>query len=206
MTLFWMIVLGLAMGLVFGIALEKSRVMEPGVLIGQFQFRTFIMLKMFLAATTTGLVVLAVLNGGFGVPLGPKAAAWGPVIVGGLILGAGIALAGACPGTALAQIGAGYKDAWAVVAGGILGAMFYSYNMDWIHAALDWGSAGKMTFVDLIPLPFWVLALIAAALLVVLMVLLEKISPSAMEKAGVDVAMDDGSDTQAGSARLHPAE
>ncbi|ADZ70028.1 YeeE/YedE thiosulfate transporter family protein [Polymorphum gilvum] len=206
MTLFWMIVLGLAMGLVFGIALEKSRVMEPGVLIGQFQFRTFIMLKMFLAATTTGLVVLAVLNGGFGVPLGPKAAAWGPVIVGGLILGAGIALAGACPGTALAQIGAGYKDAWAVVAGGILGAMFYSYNMDWIHAALDWGSAGKMTFVDLIPLPFWVLALIAAALLVVLMVVLEKISPSAMEKAGVDVAMDDGSDTQAGSARLHPAE
>ncbi|MEP3670202.1 MAG: hypothetical protein ABJN42_26125, partial [Roseibium sp.] len=68
MSLFFMIVLGLVMGLVFGVALEKSRVMEPGVLVGQFQFRNFIMLKMFLSATATGLVVLAVLNGVFDVP------------------------------------------------------------------------------------------------------------------------------------------
>ena len=55
MNLVALILLGLAMGLAFGIALEKSRVMEPGVLVGQCQFRNFTMLKMFLAATVTGL-------------------------------------------------------------------------------------------------------------------------------------------------------
>ncbi|WP_417689937.1 YeeE/YedE thiosulfate transporter family protein [Roseibium sp.] len=204
MSLFFLIILGLAMGLLFGIALEKSRVMEPGVLVGQFQFRNFIMLKMFLAATATGLVLLAVLNGAFDVPLHPKAAAWGPVIIGGLILGVGIAIAGACPGTALAQVGAGYKDAWAVVAGGIAGAMFYGYNSGWIMALFDWGDAGKITFADLIPLPFWALAVVAAGGLIALMVLLEKLSPAGQENERCDVEMDA---SQGGHApHAHPAE
>ena len=61
---------GLAMGIVFGFALEKSRVFEPGVIVGQMQLRSFLMLKVFLAAVITGLVVLAVMNGAFGVKLG----------------------------------------------------------------------------------------------------------------------------------------
>ncbi|MEE4378191.1 MAG: hypothetical protein V2J55_11880 [Candidatus Competibacteraceae bacterium] len=56
MTVFGLIVLGLAMGLVFGLALEKTRVFEPGMMIGQFQLRNFIMLKVFLSAAATGLV------------------------------------------------------------------------------------------------------------------------------------------------------
>ena len=54
--------LGLAMGVAFGFALEKSRVFEPGMIVGQMQMRNFIMLKIFLTAVVTGLVVLAVLN------------------------------------------------------------------------------------------------------------------------------------------------
>ncbi len=206
MSLFLMIVLGLVMGVVFGVALEKSRVMEPGVLVGQFQFRNFIMLKMFLSATATGLVVLAILNGVFDVPLHPKAAAWGPVVVGGFILGVGIAIAGACPGTALAQIGAGYKDAWAIVVGGIAAAVVYGYNIDWFTSVLDFGSAGKITFADLIPLPFWVLALIAAAGLIALMAVLEKLSPTDQEAARCDVPMETGSKADRHSLHGHPAE
>ena len=48
-------------------------------------------------------------------------------IVGGLLLGAGISLAGACPGTTLAQIGAGYRDAFFTLVGGLCGAVAYSY-------------------------------------------------------------------------------
>ena len=206
MSLFFLIVLGLVMGVIFGVALEKSRVMEPGVLVGQFQFRNFIMLKMFLSATATGLVVLAVLNGVFDVPLHPKAAAWGPVIVGGFILGIGIAIAGACPGTALAQIGAGYKDAWAIVAGGIAAALVYGYNIDWFTSVLDFGSAGKITFADVIPLPFWALALIAAAGLIALMAVLEKLSPSDEEAAKCDVPMETGSPAARHTLQGHPAE
>ncbi|MCA1300011.1 YeeE/YedE thiosulfate transporter family protein [Stappia indica] len=185
MSIFWLVLLGLAMGAVFGVALEKSRVMEPGVLVGQFQFRNFTMLKMFLAATITGLIALAVLNGLFGVALHPKSFALGPVLIGGLILGVGIALAGACPGTALAQAGAGYRDAYAVIAGGIAGAIFYGYNIDWIGAALSFGSYGKITFADLLPLPFWGLALILAAMLAAFLVVLERLVPwqADMDKA-----------------------
>ena len=122
------ILIGLATGLVFGFALEKSRVFEPGIIVGQMQLKSFLMLKIFLAAVITGLVVLAVLNGVFGVKLSLKPLLWKADIIGGLILGVGIAIAGACPGTSLAQIGAGYKDALFVVAGGIAGAMTYGYN------------------------------------------------------------------------------
>ncbi len=115
------VAVGILMGIVFGFALEKSRVFEPGIIVGQMQLRNFIMLKVFLAAVATGAVVLAVLNGFGYVKLAPKAALYGADIVGGLILGAGISLAGACPGTTLAQIGAGYRDALFTLIGGLSG-------------------------------------------------------------------------------------
>ncbi|MGE3916116.1 MAG: YeeE/YedE thiosulfate transporter family protein, partial [Hyphomicrobiaceae bacterium] len=122
MTVLTGILIGLATGIVFGFVLEKSRVFEPGIIVGQMQLRSFIMLKVFLAAVVTGLVVLAVMHGVYGVPLSLKPLVWKADIIGGLVLGAGIALAGACPGTALAQVGAGYRDAIFVVLGGIAGA------------------------------------------------------------------------------------
>lgn len=57
------VLIGLAMGAVFGFVLEKSRVFEPGMIVGQMQLNNFIMLKIFLAAVAAGLIVLALLNG-----------------------------------------------------------------------------------------------------------------------------------------------
>ena len=185
MTTLMLVILGLAMGVVFGVALEKSRVLEPGVLVRQFQFTNFTMLKMFFAAVATGLVVLAVLNGLGLTALHPKAAVMGSTIVGGLLLGAGIVIAGACPGTALAQIGVGYKDAWATVAGGILGAMVYGYNIDAIEGLLKVGDFGKITFDQLLGMPYWLLALIVAVALTGVMVALEKWRPWRAEMAGL---------------------
>ena len=71
--------------------------------------------------------MLAVLNGVWGVKMHHKALVWQADIVGGLLLGAGISIAGACPGTVFAQIGAGYRDAWFAVAGGVLGVMAFGY-------------------------------------------------------------------------------
>lgn len=59
----WAILIGLLMGTMFGFALEKSRVFEPGVIVGQMQLNNFIMLKVFLSAVATGAIVLAVMNG-----------------------------------------------------------------------------------------------------------------------------------------------
>jgi uncharacterized membrane protein YedE/YeeE len=185
MSVFTAVLIGLATGIVFGFALEKSRVFEPGVIVGQMQLRTFIMLKIFLAAVITGLIVLAVLNGAFGVKLQLKPLLFRADLIGGLILGAGIALAGACPGTSMAQIGAGYKDAWFVVLGGITGAMTYGYFHGPITAILP-ETGDKVAFDQLLGLPFWMVALGFAAVLAVFLVVLERMMPWDSE-LGADV-------------------
>lgn len=187
------IVIGLAMGIVFGLALEKSKVMEPGCLIGQFQMSNFTMLKVMLTAVATGLVVLAALHGFGIIKLSVKAALVGNMVVGGLLLGVGIVLAGACPGTALAQLGAGYKDAWAIIAGGLAGAFTYGYFQKSVDRALDWsgiglGDLGKLTLADVIPGGFVTLALVAAALIAAGLMALERVRPWRAEMAHAEPA------------------
>lgn len=173
MSVFTAVLIGLATGVVFGFALEKSRVFEPGVILGQMQLRNFIMLKIFLAAVITGLVVLAVMNGLFGVKLSLKPLLLRADIIGGLILGMGIALAGACPGTSLAQLGAGYRDAWFIILGGLAGAMVYGY-FDAPITSFFAEKGDKVGFDKLLGLPFWATALLLAAVLVAFLMALER--------------------------------
>lgn len=194
------ILIGLATGIVFGFALEKSRVFEPGVIVGQMQLRTFVMLKVFLAAVITGLVILAVMNGVYGVKLSLKPLLYKADIIGGLALGAGIALAGACPGTTLAQIGAGYRDAWFVLLGGLAGAMFYGY-LDAPITALLAEKGEKIGFNDMLGLPFWMVALVLAVVLVGILVVLEGWRPWRTE-LGPDVDGLDGNDPQTAASDL----
>ena len=175
MSVFSAILIGLATGVVFGVALEKSRVFEPGIIVGQMQLKTFIMLKIFLAAVITGLIALAIMHGVFGVKLSLKPLLFKADIIGGLILGFGIVLAGACPGTSLAQLGAGYKDALFVIAGGIAGAMTYGYFDTGITAAFA-EKGDKLGFDKLLGMPFWLTALLLAAALTALLVVLERMT------------------------------
>jgi len=184
MSVLQAILAGLTMGIVFGLALEKSRVFEPGMIVGQMQLRNFIMLKVFLSAVATGAVVLAALHGLGYVNLSPKPTLYGANIVGGLILGAGIALAGACPGTVLAQIGAGYKDAIFTLLGGIAGALAFGYAEPLLNPVLLSGGPGKLTFADMTGVPYWILALVLAAILVLVLFGLEAWRPWRKEMGG----------------------
>ena len=189
MSLEFAILIGIVMGAVFGFALEKSRVFEPGMIVGQMQLGNFIMLKVFLSAVATGAVVLAVLNGFDVVKLQPKAAIYAADVVGGLVLGAGIALAGACPGTVLAQAGVGYRDALFTLVGGLCGAIAFSYAEPSLRGPLLSGGGGKITFADVAGLPYWVLALGLAVVLVAVLVALERWRPW-REELGRDVDGD----------------
>jgi hypothetical protein len=181
MSLVTAIVVGLLMGIVFGFALEKSRVFEPGIIVGQMQLRNFIMLKVFLTAVATGAVVLAIMHGFGLIKLAPKATLYGADIVGGLILGMGIALAGACPGTVMAQIGAGYRDAIVTLIGGLAGAVAYSYAEPALSKTFLGVSSGKLVLNDLFGIPYWAGALALAALCIVVLVALERMFPTARE-------------------------
>lgn len=178
------IILGLVMGAVFGVALEKSRVFEPGIIVGQMQMRNFTMLKIFLSAVATGLVVLLVLDQ-FGVKMHPKGTIYSADIIGGLVLGGGIALAGACPGTVMAQIGAGYRDAWITLIGGLGGALTFSYLEPSLTPLLNMSDAGKLTFDGMLDVPFWMVAAPFAAVLVAGLIALEHWRPW-REELGAD--------------------
>lgn len=52
---------------------------------------------------------------------------WNRNLVGGLILGTGIYLAGSCPGTVYAQIGANFPQGKYVFLGGLLGSLTYGF-------------------------------------------------------------------------------
>jgi hypothetical protein len=200
------IIVGLLMGVVFGVALEKSRVFEPGVIVGQMQLKNFLMLKVFLTAVATGAVVLAALNGFGIVKLQPKAALYAADIVGGVILGVGIAFAGACPGTILAQIGAGYRDALFTLVGGLAGAVAYSYAEPSLKGTMLTSGGGKIILSDLVAMPYWLAALILAALLVAALVGLEWWRPWRRE-IGRDVDGDvDASAAPGSRGHLAPAE
>lgn len=126
------------MGLFFGLALEKGGVYLPLVIQSQMFFTQNTMLKMFLsAAATSGLVLAALrlidrdrvsqeytsdISRGF-----PA------LIVGGLILGVGMALGGSCPGTVWVQAGANLANWGWGIAGGLLAGLVYS----WIHSHFD---------------------------------------------------------------------
>jgi hypothetical protein len=185
------IAVGLLMGIVFGFALEKSRVFEPGMIVGQMQLHNFIMLKVFLTAVATGAVVLAVMNGFGVVKLQPKPALFASDFVGGILLGIGIALAGACPGTVLAQVGVGYRDALFTVVGGLAGATAYSYVQPAVERSLLSGGGGKIIFPELVGIPYWPAALAFAAIIVAFLVWLEKQRPWRVEM-GRDVDGDFG--------------
>lgn len=171
------VIIGLLMGIAFGFALEKSRVFEPGMIVGQMQLHNFTMLKVFLTAVITGLVVIGIMHGFFDGKLHPKALLYGANIIGGLMLGAGITLAGGCPGTVLAQIGAGYKDSWLVLLGGLAGALTFSYLEPTLKPILLSGGPGKLTLDTVTGAPFWVLAFGFAIVLAIVLVALEKWRP-----------------------------
>ncbi len=179
MSFLSIVLLGLAMGLVFGVALEKSRVFEPGMILGQMRLQNFTMVKVFLSAITTGLVVLATLHGLGLVELHPKALAVGAQIAGGGLIGVGMVVAGACPGTVFAQIGAGYKDAWVILVGGLFGAFSYGYALPAFQPLITGG--GKDTYAEVTGIPYWLLAFGLAAMIATLLVLLEKLRPSSNE-------------------------
>lgn len=178
MAIIGLVLVGLVMGLLFGLALEKSRVFEPGIIVGQMQLKNFTMLKVFLTSVAAGLVFLAILHGTGAIELGPKATQLVSNIAGGLILGSGLVLAGACPGTSLAQIGAGYKDAWYILAGSLLGALFYGYiKAPVIDPLLAIGDFGKVRLDQILSVPFWILALIFGATIVAVLYWLEQRYP-----------------------------
>jgi uncharacterized membrane protein YedE/YeeE len=174
-----LIVGGLLAGIVFGFLLQKGQVAKYRVILGQFLFTDYTVLKIMLTAIVVGAIgVWGMLQLGMIQHLHVKPAVLAANAVGGLIFGAGMSLLGYCPGTGVAAMGEGSRHARWGFAGMILGAAAFAA----VFPALEKGfmklgevavTAGdkvnnKVTLTDITGVSPWVyIAALAAISLVV---------------------------------------
>jgi len=198
------VVLPLLCGGVFGAMFQSSRVHELVFIRAQMKMERFLMLKMFLSAASTSILVLALMplvssRARRRVAEKTKAVSSGmaqsrglvSVALGASMLGAGMALSGSCPGTVFAQLAAGSRLARSVLAGGLLGAFVYPLldHLPGWDSLLRAGRAPKIqnaTVASALGVPAYKVALPLAAGLLSLVAVLEWLSPWQQElKSGV---------------------
>ncbi|KAL3440415.1 hypothetical protein BJX65DRAFT_300502 [Aspergillus insuetus] len=117
-------------GTIFGAALTVSGVYLPTTITSQMQLQDFNMLRVFLTASSASALVISFNERLMQCALNrrpPSSIGWlGPYdgnIIGGAMVGAGMTLTSACPGTVLVQVGTGISSGRYVLLGGILGAI-----------------------------------------------------------------------------------
>ena len=164
------LLLGAITGLIFGFLLQKGKVTRYETIVGQFLLKDFTVLKVMLTAMAVGAVgIYGMLQFGMIEGLHLKAAHVVTVLAGGAIFGVGMAVLGFCPGTGVAAIGDGAKDAIPGVLGMLVGAAIYAETHGWVSQTLTpIGDLGKVSFADVTGLSPWVFVglLVLAALAV----------------------------------------
>lgn len=121
------IFLAILIGILFGFALHRVGASNPENIINMLRLTDLHLMKAILFAVgLSGALLFIGMTYGLIDPgnLDVKSS-YNGVLAGGLLLGAGFALAGYCPGTGLAALGDGRKDAVPFVAGGLAGALVY---------------------------------------------------------------------------------
>lgn len=164
------LLLGAITGLVFGFLLQKGGVTRYNVIVNQFRFKDFTVLKTMLTAIIVGAIgIYAMLQLGLIKGLSVKGADLAMNAGGGLVFGIGMVLLGYCPGTALAAVGQGSRDAVVGIAGALVGAAAYAEIYPLLARTVEpIGRLGKVTFVDVTGAsPWWFivgLSIVAAVL------------------------------------------
>ena len=137
-----------AIGIAFGIALEKGGFGRATILASQFYFTNMRVLKVMFTAIVTamlGLYFLSVI--GF-VDLSLVYLTQTnllPMAVGGLIAGLGFIIGGYCPGTSMVAVATGNLDALAFVAGMIFGILVFGEMFPGIENFFNSGFMGTVT-------------------------------------------------------------
>ena len=145
---------GLLFGIIFGFLLQKGGVGKFHVLVGQLLLADWTVLKIMLSAVAVGMIGVYVLHAAGKVELHIKETKVGANVLGGLLFGAGFALAAYCPGTNIAALGQGNWDAILVAAGLVVGSYLFAGASGYLSRTIgNWGDYGNITMADVTHLP-----------------------------------------------------
>ncbi|KAJ4270075.1 hypothetical protein NW762_001748 [Fusarium torreyae] len=120
-------------GAVYGASIVAAGVYLPSTIINQFKFQDWHMLQTSLGAVASSAIIYKVAERLGYVNLKPRSSS--PIglfgqydgnVLGGFLLGAGMALSGSCPGTLFAQVGAGLRTGFYTLGGAIVGGIAYT--------------------------------------------------------------------------------
>lgn len=154
------ILLGALTGAAFGAVLAASGLSNPRLIIGMLRLEDLRLLKLLVTAIGMGIVGVALLDSAGAAHLGVKPLHVIALVAGGAIFGIGFAVSGYCPGTSLAAIAEGRRDAIFTAAGGLLGAGAFAFAYETLRPLLiDPLSFGSPTLHSWLDVPGLVMAL-----------------------------------------------
>ena len=166
------LVVALFVGFSFGFVLERAGFGRSTKLAAQFYFYDMTVLKVMFSAIVVAMLGL-VIFGGLGLvnldALLLSAASYtyvGPMIVGGLLLGAGFIISGYCPGTSIVAMASGNVDGLFTVVGVIIGSVLYGELYDGIATFASSGNLGHLFLPEVFGLPRPVVAVLVTAMAV----------------------------------------
>ena len=143
------ILLGLATGAAFGFLLQKGGAAKHEAISRQLLFEDASVVKIMTTASAVGALGTYALNAMNKVELKIKPLNAGGILLGGTLFGTGMALLGYCPGTSMAAIGEGRKDAAAGAVGMMGGAMAFVQAYPHIKPIIERGQIGKRTLPEI---------------------------------------------------------
>ncbi len=152
------LMLAVVFGFAFGWLLNRGKVTSYNVIVNQFRFRDFTVLKVMMTAIVVGGVGVLILKDMGLAKLHIRDANMFGTIVGAAIFGVGMVLYGYCPGTGVAAVATGSVHALIGVIGMLIGAVFYAFSFSWVkvHILSVW-ALGKVSLYQLWGVSPWLL-------------------------------------------------
>jgi len=151
------LLLPLGIGIAFGFTLERAGLGNARKLTGQFLLTDLTVFKVMFSAIVTAMLGLFWLSRMGWIDLNAIAIPetyLRPQLAGGLVFGAGFALAGLCPGTSCVAAASGRGDGAAVVAGLFTGILASGLTIPLFIDFYDSDARGAWTLPSLLHLPY----------------------------------------------------
>lgn len=166
---------GLVTGMVFGVLLQRAKVLRYDKQLAALRFQDFTILKFMMSAIIVGMVGTYFLYDQGLVKLSIKPTILGGTITGGLLFGVGWALLGYCPGTSMGALGEGRTDAFWGILGAVAGAALYAEMFPYLQdTLLKMHDYGKITLPQLLGVNHWIVIAGVSVIFLLSFMLMEK--------------------------------